>query len=121
MRDPKRWLKLLRGDVNTKRLLEAVCSEIRNRLRFRDDPRLSSDLRRLMDEFNRPITFFIAEGDPGRDIVMAGAPRTARRALKRGRMRFEMIPGADHTFSQFKPRRDLMGRLNAHLSRRPFG
>jgi alpha-beta hydrolase superfamily lysophospholipase len=118
MRDPRRWLKLLRGDVNTKRLCEAVVSLVRNKLRFREDPRLSSDLRKLIDEFNRPITFFIAEGDPGRDILMAGAPRTARRALKRGRMRFEMIPGADHTFSQFKPRRDLMGRLNAHLSRR---
>jgi hypothetical protein len=33
-------------------------------------------------------------------------------------MRFEMIPGADHTFSQLEPRRDLMGRLNAHLARR---
>ena len=118
MRDPRRWLKLLRGDVNTKRLAAAVCSVVRNKLRFREDPRLSSDLRRLIDEFNRPITFFISEGDPGRDILMAGAPRTARRALRRGRMRFEMIPGADHTFSQFKPRRDLMGRLNAHLARR---
>jgi hypothetical protein len=33
-------------------------------------------------------------------------------------MRVEMIPDADHTFSQFKPRRELLGKLNAHLSRR---
>jgi alpha-beta hydrolase superfamily lysophospholipase len=118
MRDPKRWMKLLRGDVNMKRLMEVVVGEARNKLRFREDPRLSSDLRKLVDEYQRPITFFIAEGDPGRDILMAGAPRTATRAMKQGAMRIEMIPGADHTFSQFKPRKDLLGRLNAHLSRR---
>jgi alpha-beta hydrolase superfamily lysophospholipase len=118
MRDPKRWMKLLRGDVNMKRLMEVVAGEARNKLRFREDPRLSSDLRKLVDEYQRPITFFIAEGDPGRDILMAGAPRTATRAMKQGAMRIEMIPGADHTFSQFKPRKELLGRLNAHLSRR---
>jgi len=117
-RDPKRWLKLLRGDVNMKRMIEAIGTVLRSKLRFREDPRLSSDLRKLIEEFNRPITMFIAEGDPGRDILMAGAPRTARRAMKRGRMRVEMIPDADHTFSQFKPRRELLGKLNAHLSRR---
>jgi hypothetical protein len=111
-------MKLLRGDVNMKRLMEVVVGEARNKLRFREDPRLSSDLRKLVEEYQRPITFFIAEGDPGRDILMAGAPRTATRAMKQGAMRIEMIPGADHTFSQFKPRKDLLGRLNAHLSRR---
>jgi alpha-beta hydrolase superfamily lysophospholipase len=118
MKDPRRWMKLLRGDVNMKRLMEVVVSEARNKLRLREDERLSSDLRKLVDEYRRPITFFIAEGDPGRDILMAGAPRTAARAMKSGAMRIEMIPGADHTFSQFKPRKDLLGRLNAHLSRR---
>ena len=118
MRDPRRWLKLLRGDVNTKRLLEVVVAEARDKLRFREDPRLSSDLCKLIDEYKRPITFFISEGDPGRDILMAGAPRTARRALRHGRMRIEMIADADHTFSQFKPRKELLGRLNAHLASR---
>jgi hypothetical protein len=117
-KDPKRWLKLLRGDVNMKRLLEVIIADVRNKLRFREDPRLSSDLRKLIHEFKRPITMFIAEGDPGRDILLAGAPRTARRALRSGHMRVEMIPDADHTFSQFKPRRELLGKLNAHLSRR---
>jgi hypothetical protein len=46
---------------------------------------------------------------------MAGARLTATRALRSGRVRLETIPGADHTFSQWKPRRDLIGRLLAHL------
>ncbi|HUQ27190.1 MAG TPA: alpha/beta fold hydrolase [Usitatibacter sp.] len=118
MKDPSRWMKLLRGDVNVKRLVEVVISQACNKLRLREDPRLSGDLRRLCDHLNRPVTFFIAEGDPGRDILMAGAPRTATRAMKRGAMRVEMIPGADHTFSQFRPRKELMARLGAHLANR---
>jgi pimeloyl-ACP methyl ester carboxylesterase len=117
-RDPRRWLKLLRGDVNMKRLVEVVISQACNKLRLREDPRLSGDLRKLCEQLNRPLTVFIAEGDPGRDIIMAGAPRTATRAMKRGAMRMEMIAGADHTFSQFKPRKELLSRLGAHLARR---
>lgn len=46
---------------------------------------------------------------------MAGARLTATRALRNGRIRLRMIPDADHTFSQWKPRRELIGRLAAHL------
>jgi alpha-beta hydrolase superfamily lysophospholipase len=115
MRDPGRWLKLLRGDVNMKRLAEVVLDQAKAKLRVHEDARLSRDLEKLA--MDRPLAFFIAEGDPGREILMAGARRTARRALRSGKMRLEMIPGADHTFSQFKPRRDLLDRLGAHLQR----
>lgn len=116
-RDLSRWLKLLRGEVNMKRLLEVITADARDKLRLHEDPRLAGDLKKLQ-QLNRAVTLFIAEGDPGRDILMAGAPRTARRALERGAMRLEMIPDADHTFSQFKPRNELLWRLNAHLARR---
>lgn len=128
MRDPARWLKLLRGDVNMKRLLEIIVTHPATLARSWYDslcetalphkaPRLSRDLRRLL-ESNRRVTFLIAEGDPGRDILMAGARRTATRGLKDGRIRLEMIPGGDHTFSQMKPRNDLIHRLGAHLQSR---
>jgi alpha-beta hydrolase superfamily lysophospholipase len=115
-RDPRRWLKLLRGDVNMKRLAEVVVSQLKTKLHRREDPRLSQDLRKLRD-MKRPVTFFIAEGDPGREILMAGAKCTAKKALKSGHMRLETIPGADHTFSQFRPRKDLLDRIGAHLKR----
>jgi alpha/beta superfamily hydrolase len=127
MRDPSRWLKLLRGDVNMKRLAEVVVAQVKAKVRSRQDalremlmphtaPRLAQDIRKLLS-MKRPITFFIAEGDPGRDILMAGAPRTASRALKSGDIRVEMIPDADHTFSKLKPRRELVSRVQAHLRR----
>ena len=116
MRDPGRWLKLLRGDVNMKRLVEVLVTQAKAKLAVKEDLRLSRDLRKLA-AMNRPVTFFIAEGDPGREILMAGAPRTAKRSMRSGKMRVEMIPGADHTFSQLKPRADLVHRLGDHLKR----
>jgi hypothetical protein len=35
--------------------------------------------------------------------------------MRDGRIRLQMIPEADHTFSQWKPRRDLLARLCSHL------
>jgi hypothetical protein len=128
MRDPGRWLKLLRGDVNLRRLLEVALQHPRTLARSYYDalretvaptkaPRLSQDLRKLF-AMKRQVTFVIAEGDPGRDILMAGAKRTASKGLRSGQIRLEMIPGGDHTFSQSKPRQELIDRLGAHLTKK---
>ncbi|MGZ5039426.1 MAG: alpha/beta fold hydrolase [Usitatibacter sp.] len=127
MRDPGRWLKLLRGGVDMRRLAHTVIAQARTKLKSQRDavrelvlprtaPRLSRDLRRLLAA-GRAVSLFVAEGDPGRDILMAGARRTATHALRSGAMRLEMIPGADHTFSQLAPRRELVRRLADHLRR----
>lgn len=127
MRDPARWVKLLRGGVNMRRLAQTVVALAKARVKAHADalreivlphtaPRLSRDLRKLLAS-GQAVSLFIAEGDPGRDILMTGAKRTATRALSSGAMRLEMIPGADHTFSQLAPRRDLVRRLGAHLRR----
>lgn len=127
MRDPARWRKLLRGGVNVRRLAEVLVAQAKTALRTRVETlgemlgagggsRLSRDLRKLLG-MRRPVAFFIAEGDPGRDILMAGARRTATRGLKSGALSMEMIAGADHTFSQSAPRRRLVERLGAHLRR----
>jgi len=125
MKDPSRWLKLLRGDVNFRRLFGVAMSyprtaakkgydALRETLAPDKGPPLARDLRRLIS-MRCPVTFVIAEGDPGRDLLMSGAPRTASRALRSGQIRLEVIPGADHTFSHSGPRDDLVGRLAAHL------
>jgi alpha-beta hydrolase superfamily lysophospholipase len=126
MRDPRRWLKLARGDVNFRRMAEVVASHVRTQAHAwtqalaeafvpERGPRLSRDLRRLF-AMGRRLTLFVSEGDPGRDILLAGAKLTASRAIRDGRIRLQMIPGADHTFSQWRPRRDVLTRLAAHLS-----
>jgi alpha-beta hydrolase superfamily lysophospholipase len=125
MRDPKRWVKLARGDVNFARIAEVLAGQARTHARAwlealaeallpHGGPRLSRDLKKLF-AMRRRFTMFVSEGDPGREVLLAGARLTATRALRDGRIRLQMIPDADHTFSQWKPRRDLIARLLAHL------
>lgn len=129
MRDPGRWLKLLRGDVNFKRLFEVALHQPKVVAKSYLDavvetvaphraPRLSQDLRRLFG-MNRRVTVLVSEGDPGRDIIMSEAKLTAQRALARGQMRLETIAGGDHTFTQSRPRRALLERVAANLGARP--
>ena len=125
MRDWRRWLKLARGDVNFRRLAEVVASQARTQAHAwanafleafvpERGPRLARDLRKLF-AMRRRVTLFVSEGDPGRDILLAGAKLTARRAIRDGRIRLQTIPEADHTFSQWKARRDVIARICGHL------
>jgi alpha-beta hydrolase superfamily lysophospholipase len=127
MRDPKRWLKLLRGDVNFRRLLQVAIAHPKTIARSYIDaavetlmpsraPRLSQDLRRLMAG-DRRVTFLLSERDAAREILMTGAKRTVTRAVKAGKIRLEVIAGADHTFSQSRPRSEMIRRLSESLSR----
>jgi hypothetical protein len=127
MRDPGRWLKLLRGDVNFGRILAVVAEQVWRRAvslwhagceRFAPSraPRLARDLRKMFEGGCR-IAVFVAESDPGREILEAGARRTVARAMRDGALTIDAIAGADHTFSQLAPRRDLIRRLVAHLLR----
>lgn len=128
MRDPSRWLKLLRGDVNFRRLLNVAMHHPKTVAKSYYDafcetlapahaPRLSQDLRRLFDS-NRTVTVLLSEGDPGGDIIMTDAKLTARRGLRSGQMRMETIAGGDHTFTQSRPRKALVERVAAHLKAR---
>ena len=130
LRDGSRWKKLLRGDVNLRRLWEVAVGQVVARVKARADAlkeivaphkasRLARDLRRLA-AMRRRMTLFVAESDPGREILMTSARRATSQGLRNGRIRFEMIPQADHTFSQIKPRRDLVARLRAHLRQGTF-
>ena len=125
MRDPGRWLKLLRGDVNFGRLFTVIGEQARNRTlslwhaaceRFAPShaPPLARDLRRILDE-GRRVSVFVGDSDPGGEILMNGAGYTTTRAMREGTLTIDVIPDADHTFSQLAPRRDLIRRLVAHL------
>lgn len=127
MKDPARWKKLLRGEVNLLRIAKVglahlhatVAAKARSLgevLGLGTDSRLSKDMKKVFAR--RRITMFVTDGDPGRDILMHDARRAATRALKTGALRLQVIHGADHTFSQSKPRRDLIERLLTHLTQR---
>ena len=121
MRNPQRWRKLLRGDVNLRRPIEVALGVFASIARSyygatletlwpEKGPRLSRDLRRLF-AMGRHVTFVIAQGDPGRDILMAGARRTVTKALRSGQIAIEFIADADHPFSQSGPCRAMIERV----------
>jgi hypothetical protein len=131
MRDPSRWLKLLRGDVNIRRLLDVALSQpatiarsyygvLCEHIAPSKAPPLARDLRRLFD-LKRSITVLTAEGDPGGDIIMNEAKWTATQGMKRGCLRMETIEGGDHTFTQSRTRRALVQRVAEHLRDRLAG
>ena len=124
-------MKLLRGDVNFGRLLAvvagypgkfarrawvALCETFLRPLA----PPLARQLRKLR-AMRRPVTFFIADGDPGYELLKAGAPRTTSRMIAKGAVRIVRIPNADHTFSQRVPRQALVEAVCEELSALPEG
>jgi len=127
MKDPNRWLRVLRGEADVARAVRVALTHARTTVSSRlkslaqlvglgEEPRLSRDLKRLLRA--RHVTMYFSEGEPGRDILMHEAKRTVRRATKAGRLDLELIPGADHTFSHWTARRDFTQRLLDHFARR---
>jgi alpha-beta hydrolase superfamily lysophospholipase len=125
MKDPSRWMRLVRGQVDLMRIAKVGAAHVKATVQSRvkslvealglgRETALSRDLKKLFAR--RRIAIFVADGDPGRDILMHDAKRAATRALKSGSLRLNVIPGADHTFSQSAPRGELVRQVVKHLA-----
>jgi alpha-beta hydrolase superfamily lysophospholipase len=119
------WIKLLRGKVDMFNLAKVglsqlkviACSNLQNLKETflrRDSTPLSADLNRLLSK-QRRISLFIAAQDPGYDLLIAGAKRTASKAIKTGKIQLQFIADADHTFTRYKARQDLIERVSTYL------
>ena len=134
VRDPARWKKLLRGQVDMARLLGVAFTHVAKVARGRWDDlkervapssgtRLSRDLRAIAG-MGRRIDFYVSDGEPAPTILATEAKRAVRGATRAGLMTLRKIPGGDHTFSQGAPRDELIRRIRADLaprSRSPHG
>ena len=122
MRDPRRWLKLLRGQVNMRTLFRVVARRaaglVRSRLRdaarllrlsLQDD--LHGELRSAVRQGVR-LHFVFSFRDPGRPLMRTQAGRIVGRLLKRGQMSIDVIPDADHTFTTHAARERLFAVLD---------
>ena len=128
MRDPSRWLKLLRGDVNIRRLLDVAISQpvhiarsyygvLCEHLAPSKAPPLARDLRRLFDG-DRRVTVVFGEGEPAADLIMTEAKWTATQGIRDGRLELVTIEGGDHTFTQSRTRRALVRHVAERLQSR---
>ena len=128
MKDKRKWLKLLKGQVElgyilrfvTKRVKEQLIKKMRN-LRalagFEKPARLCQDLINYKAA-RRHLSFFFATSDPGYEILMSESPRTAKQHIKQGDIEVFFIQDADHTFSKKRKRDELVAQLIGHLTSR---
>ena len=123
VKDKSRWMKLLRGQVDVKRVARFVAGHVSKRVKstlqsmgLGKEERLSRDLKQVLRTHH--VAMYFSQGEPGLDILMNEAKRTANRAIRSGRMDLEVIPGADHTFSQWPARRMIVDKLLDHFAAR---
>ncbi len=127
-RNPKSWLKLLRGKVNLWYLLGLTSSQLRilissklQSLRERFFPKtaspLAKDLSKLLSH-GRSLNLFIASNDPGYELLMTGAKYITTKAIKAGRIRVQFIADSNHTFSIARPRAEVIARICQHIASR---
>jgi pimeloyl-ACP methyl ester carboxylesterase len=103
------WRKVLRGEVDVRRIASVVALRIRDRVehrardvlrrlrvRLRDD--LGSDLLAL-GRRGVAIRFIFAGDDPGRAMLVEQGGSAVTRLAAAGRLAIRVIDGADHTFT----------------------
>ena len=131
--EPKKWLKLLRGQ--TKIGLGGAVKLLVQRLRhattrvesggesvslparvashpLHDD--LPADLASI-DLARRTLAMFFAVGDPGYSILMHKAKNQANALRQAGKLQISFIKDADHTFSRRSARKALLDSMQAYL------
>lgn len=122
-KNARNWIKFLMGRVRFKIIFSLVLQQskrlIKEVMTSTRSTQLTHDIHKVLSE-GRKISLWIACGDPGYDILKAGAKEITRRSLRNKKMRLAFIPGGDHTFTLLKPRLDLIERLAKDLEVR-FG
>jgi hypothetical protein len=124
--DPARWKRLLRGEVDMKRLARVGWAHVAKTLRGRWDDlretvspangtRLSRELRALA-AMRRPFHLIQSDGEPAETILATEARLASRRMARHGLLTIHPIRGADHTFSRFAHREALIARVAKTVS-----
>ena len=117
-----KWLALLRSPSGWRRLMTVAANflawnggkllRIFGRvLRMPLDKDLHASLLRIAERRRTILHFIFAKKDPGQLFMSEQAPGAMRRMLRSGAMTLDVIDDANHTFSTFKSRQQLMDAL----------
>ena len=127
MRDPSRWKKLLKGEVDLMRLARVTAAHVAKTAKGRwvdlkemlvpsAGTQLSQDLREIAG-LGRRLDFYVSDGEPANAILATEAKGAVNKARRAGLMSIATVDGGDHTFSQGAPRDELIRRIRADLTR----
>ncbi len=122
---PAKWLKLLSGRANLRVLIQVVWRRACMRLaqsgrdmgrllgiRLHND--LGAELKRLAAAGLHP-QFIFAKGDPGEALMAEQGGRAIKRLVRQGQIGVHHIERADHVFTDFQARQELMAQLDRTL------
>ena len=129
---PISWIRLVKGRIDVLAFFLALFARLKILLKLKakhmyqramglkkDRPAkdLDWDLVHLAHN-NTPILFVLARSDPGYDILMTTAGKTVKKLMKEKSIQVEFIENADHTFSRYQPRSDVIETVVEDLSSR---
>lgn len=128
VRSGSKWMKLLKGQVDILNLAKVVYFYLANsavRWLKSSMERLHlisggfvADRLRLLYKCHRHVSVFCSKEDPGWDILLHGARVAVGWGLRHGKLTSVFIPEADHTFTIYSTRLDLVAKVRAHFLNR---
>jgi alpha-beta hydrolase superfamily lysophospholipase len=122
LRDPKKWLSLLRGEVDARGLARVILARNLRRARLalrglaraigRPGPKdLGVDLRNIAAN-GVAVNFLFSHGEPGLTLLHEETGRIGRRLQESNLLNVSMIADADHTFTAASSRTRLYAALH---------
>lgn len=126
LKDPARWMKLLRGQVHVKVIaralwarligrLQNVSRHVGRRLHWPLSEDVVSDLRQVIHHAT-PLSFVFSQGDPGQALLRQEGGSFLKGQIASARVHLTTIERSDHTFSTRSGRDSLYNCLNSILS-----
>lgn len=112
LRDPREWLRLLRGGVNIGKLFKGITKISRKQSEVPDS--LSARLAQALAAAKVPTTILLAKGD-NTAIAFADAYKTPAFDAVRPHIRLERLDTASHSFASAADKNWLFERVSAAL------
>jgi exosortase A-associated hydrolase 1 len=113
LRDPREWVRLLRGGVNIRKLISGLFKVSRRQSQQSD--RLPARLATAFAQVDDPVTILLAKGDNTaiafRDAYAGSAFETAR-----AKIRIEELDSASHSFASVADKQWLFEQILKSLS-----
>ena len=111
----KSWYKLLTGKANYRNILRALGFQARTQFASRrkmsaESIQLAANLRMLAERGTR-VTFLYAESDPQLNDLREAVGRELKQLCALGKIRVQIIPRSDHTFSSLHDQEKLLKKI----------
>jgi len=125
------WVKLFKGKIDYKSLFAAITNRIKTKYFSKKHSnktnqsaencnqhkgQLATDLTAISENGSH-LQFILSRSDPGYDILMTNAGGIVKTLLKKNKLDINFIERADHTFSKYIPRQDLLTRIKSHFKK----